>query len=487
MDLIDLRAGEVFRSKLQPLDLCIREGDHWVITGPRGSGKSLLAEALVGRRRLTAGRIDYPFLGGSGNYSERRQALQLVTFLDDSRLARSPNHVHYYQQRYNAFDASGHPTVRQYLEAGGYEVDLHAEVIDAFGIGDLLDLEKIKLSSGQTRKVLLAREMLRRPRVLVIDNPYVGLDAQSRQILNDLLDRLTDRLPLTLVLCGQAGDLPRCVSRELHLSEDGSWWQGRVGAFAYSAPPVRTDEETIDALAAVWNDRPMRAVGQEIIRLDGVRIAYGNRVVLDGLDWRVKSGEKWVVSGPNGSGKSTLLSLLYADHPQAYANGIYLFGVRRGRGDSIWEIKRRIGFTSPELSTYFREPISAREVVLTGYADTFIVPRQPTGDQLAHVNTLLRYFDLQDEADRPYLQLSSGTQRLLLLCRALVKAPVLLLLDEPFQGLDAASIYRARHLLQQVLRPDDTVVFISHFRPEVPEGMDWNYLDLGRNPSGDQT
>ncbi len=480
-DLIRLTEARIFQGNLEPLDLRIRAADHWIVTGGRATGKTLLAETLAGQRRVTAGTLEFPFLRGYSSYEERRSALRLVTFMDNSRLARNPTSVHYYQQRYHAFDASGHPTVRQYLEAGGFLAEEQDDLIEAFGIADLLDREKIKLSSGQTRKVLLARELLRRPRVLVIDNPYVGLDAGSRQLLNGLLDALVRQLSITLILCGHVPQGPASITHRLHLSEDGTWWQGRVDGLPVRSPAPGVNQALLQRIARSWAGVPREAVSEELIRFEAVTIDYGDRPILDRLDWTVRRGEKWVVTGPNGSGKSTLLSLIYADHPLAYANTIFLFGTQRGRGGSIWDIKRRIGFTSPELHTYFRERISAREVLLTGYSDTFTLPRQRTTDQEEMVDLLLAYFGLTGEADRSFLHLSGGTQRLVLFCRALVKAPPLLLLDEPFQGLDADSISRARQLLSAVLGPQHTVLFISHFRPEVPDRMEWQELNLEKS------
>jgi molybdate transport system ATP-binding protein len=193
--------------------------------------------------------------------------------------------------------------------------------------------------------------------------------------------------------------------------------------------------------------------------------------VLNNLNWRVKPGEKWVVSGNNGSGKSTLLSLIYADHPQAYANRISLFGRRRGHGESIWDIKRRIGFTSPELHAFFDSNLTAQEVLLSGLNDTFRPPKTVTTSQLDLLQALLRFSGLEADASRPFRQFSTGEQRMLLLLRALIKAPPVLLLDEPFQGFDAKTIERCRRLLDAVLTPEQTLIFISHFRTEVPEGI----------------
>ena len=468
-----------FQSGLQPLDLCIRAGQHWAVTGARGSGKTLLAETLAGVRRLSQGRRSMPFLDAGADYDERRRAVRLVTFLDESRLARNPTRVHYYQQRFNAFDASGHPTVRQYLEAGGYRSGESDDLLRLFGIVDLLDREKIKLSSGQTRKVLLARELLGDPRILVIDNPYVGLDAPSRRLLNDTLDRLVTRLDLTLILCGHLAEVPTAVTHHLHLNRDGNWAKGRYGRLSPAVPPPRPDDAVLQQLARLWAAEGRPAGDNDLIRFREVTVQYGTRPVLDSLTWSVRRGDKWVVSGGNGTGKSTLLSLIYADHPLAYANEVYLFGQRRGAGASIWEIKRRIGFTSPELHTYFRERITAQEVLLTGFSDTFTLAKEYTRDQKNRVDLLLAYFSLADDRHKLFTQLSTGTQRLLLFCRALVKMPPLLLLDEPFQGLDDASVDRARLLLRTILGPRDTVIFVTHYRGEIPDGLAWQELKLG--------
>jgi molybdate transport system ATP-binding protein len=173
------------------------------------------------------------------------------------------------------------------------------------------------------------------------------------------------------------------------------------------------------------------------------------------------------VLGPNGSGKTTLLSLVCGDHPQAYANDVRLFGRRRGTGESIWEVKRRIGLVSPELHLYFTEPLTAERTAATGFFDG-VTDRPTTPDQDAAVGRLFAEFRLSDVAGRPFARLSTGQQRLVLLVRALVKVPELLILDEPFQGLDRPAIEYARGWLDGNLRTDQTLVFVSHHPDEVP-------------------
>ncbi|MEO0339139.1 MAG: ATP-binding cassette domain-containing protein [Bacteroidota bacterium] len=195
-------------------------------------------------------------------------------------------------------------------------------------------------------------------------------------------------------------------------------------------------------------------------------------VILNALKWKVRQGEKWVVYGPNGAGKSTLLSLIYADNPQAYAHRIYLFGKRRGTGESIWDIKRQFGFTSPELHAYFRENPSALNIVMTGLTDTFVLNRKSSDEEKAFARLLFEYFGLERIMKKPFRHLSTGTQRLLLFMRALIKVPAVLLLDEPFQGLDQKDIARSKVLLETVLQKEQTLLFISHYKSEWPSSIE---------------
>ncbi|MEM9259349.1 MAG: ATP-binding cassette domain-containing protein [Bacteroidota bacterium] len=451
---------------LREIDWTIHHGEYWVVTGANGAGKSTLVEALTGRHRRLAGSRSWPGLrdGVAGS-------IRLISFTDTGRLFHNANAVHYYQQRFNAFDADGHLTAGQYLIANGHTSASARAALRKLGAGELFDRERIKLSSGQTRKLLLAKALAGQPQVLVIDNPYLGLDAGSRSSLNQLLEGLVATTGITLILSGQFSHLPECITHRLHLvaGHVDSATTIASGELLPASPPL--DEVALSKIGLYFRSREHSLRCQSVIRLEKVSIAYGEEVVFDDFSWTVRPGEKWVVSGANGSGKSTLLSLIYADHPQAYANRVYLFDHRRGRGESIWEVKRRIGFTSPELHTFFAGQLTAREVVLSGLTDSFRPPKRPALEASRLLDALFAYAGLATRKEAIFNHFSTGEQRLLLLLRALIKAPPVLLLDEPFQGMDAVIVNRCQQLLSAIMTPERTVVFISHFREEVPEGV----------------
>lgn len=474
--LFSFQQGAIARGRrliLPSISWSVAKGEHWLITGANGAGKSTLAEAIAGRHRVLRGQRSWPGLVGLPSHS-----IKLTSFTDTGHLFHNANAVHYYQQRFNAFDADGHLTVREYLLANGHNDASAIAALESLAAAELIDRERIKLSSGQTRKLLLAKCLAGKPEILIIDNPYLGLDARSRERLNHILDQLVAKTGITLILVSPNVMLPKCLTHRLHLEEGKISYSGAIDN-PLSSPTIKAiAPELAKKLRSLFREASGVSPPPEVVRLEDVTVAYQGKAVLDQLNWRVLPGEKWVVSGNNGSGKSTLISLLYADHPQAYANRVYLFGKRRGRGESIWSVKKRIGFTSPELHAFFDAGLTARQVVLSGLTDTFAPAKDPTEEQLIFLETLFHFAALTQPQHLPFRQFSTGEQRLLLLLRALIKAPPVLLLDEPFQGLDALTIHRCRQLLELVLTEHRTLIFISHFKEEVPTMVNFE-LKLG--------
>ncbi len=217
-----------------------------------------------------------------------------------------------------------------------------------------------------------------------------------------------------------------------------------------------------------------------VIELRNVTVAHAGHTILDRVSWTVRAGERWALLGPNGSGKTTLLSLLCGDHPQAYSNDIQLFGRRRGTGETIWDVKRNVGLLSPEFHLYFTEPLTADRAAATGFFDA-VADHDTTPEQNARVGELFAAFGITHLAGRAFKALSTGEQRLVLLARALVKRPPLVILDEPFQGLDADATVRCRAWLEAEIGPDQTLLFVTHELSELPRTVNQTLrLEKGR-------
>ena len=437
---------------LTNLTFSLRSGECWAVVGPTGSGKTTLLQALAGQLPMSPGTV------------VRQQSAAFVSFKEESRQFSYSDH--FYQQRYHATLSDSHggkPAVRlrDYLHFTDSPND--AALIRRLGLEPLLDSAFIKLSNGQTRKARIGKALLQHPHLLLLDNPFVGLDASFRAELTDWLGDLV-RHGLTLVMAVEPDQLPPFVTHVVELKKGQLRSFGPMAAFV--THPVTVAEFPVIKLQT--NPKPIDF--SEAFRLNNVTVRYGDKVILNAINWTVRAGERWALMGPNGAGKSVLLSLLYGDHPQAYANDLRVFGHRRGRGESIWDVKRRIGFVSPELHLYFPQHLTATQVALTGLTDTLTVPYRVPPEAKADIDQLLAYFGIDHLASRPFGRLSTGEQRLILFVRALVKNPPVLILDEPFQALDAHSIQLARHLLDSL--PNKTLLFVTHNRSELPASIE---------------
>ena len=412
-------------------NLDIRKGEQVALVGPNASGKSRLAAAFAG----CCGAKYITFRDSYGAYGDRN---------------------FFMQQRWNLFTLEDDPpSAGVQLEkeaASSREPEAAArrlrELTALFGLEPLLDKPLVTLSSGELRKFQLTRALLGGPEILVIDNPYIGLDPHTRALLTQLLGRLAATTTLVLVL-SRTAEIPPFITHVIPVTE------GEAGK------KVPVDEYLASVLPP------------EVIRLRGVTIRFGDRVILDKLDWTVRQGEHWALTGANGSGKSTLLSLICADNPQAYACDIALFGRPRGSGETIWDIKRNIGFVSPELHRAFQVDAPALDIVTSGLFDTEGLYRHPSPEQYACARRWMGEFGIGELAEKPFLRLSSGDQRLCLVARAFVKDPPLYVLDEPLHGLDEERRRRVKVLLDRFCgAPGKTLLMVTHYPEEYPSCID---------------
>jgi len=423
----------------EPVTLDIYEGEQVAILGPNASGKTRLVEILTGKWPLLYGNeVKYDF-GDSGQRLVSED-IKLMTFRDSYG---DQDTTYYLQKRWNQ-----------------HEIDEDMPMVNGQPL--------ISLSSGELRKYQLRRALASHPRLLIIDNPFIGLDNKARQQLHDTLEQLIrDGGLQVMLIVSREKDIPDFITRVITVKD------------------ARThhDENEIPQLPSSFIPSPSNTcslTSSPLLQFSKVNIRYGSRTILHDFSWTVQCGEHWAITGDNGSGKSTLLSLICADNPQAYACDIRLFGRRRGSGESIWEIKRHIGYVSPELHRAYQKNVPAIQVVASGFFDSVGLYVRPNETQLARCRSWMKLFGIEDLADRNFMQLSSGEQRLCLLTRAFVKSPDLLILDEPFHGLDDVLRARATRVIETYCsNPAITLLIVSHYTDELPAGIT-NTLHLTR-------
>ena len=394
------------------------QGRIIVIYGLNASGKTLMAERM--RREMKSDSVRY------------------VAFCDTYGTATDRSY--YLQQRWNQHDIDEEtPTVAQALERSfllsGSDTperrQLQQQLFSQMGMEPLLDKVVIALSSGELRKMQLVKTLMANPKTLILDNPFIGLDSEARAMLSEQLQQLRQQGMTLYLLVSRPNEIPEY------------------------ADEVRGERCEVR--------------GEKIVELRDVTIRYGNRTILDRLSWTICQGEHWALQGRNGSGKSTLLSLICADNPQGYACDITLFGHQRGSGESIWDIKRRIGYVSPELHRSYQRNLPALSIVASGLKDTVGLYVRATDEEKQQCMKWMQRFGIEHLAQRSFTQLSSGEQRLILVCRAFVKSPDLLILDEPMHGLDMPRQQLVKDIINDYCSdPQKTLIMVTHYDEELP-------------------
>ena len=444
------------RAVRNPHQFSILRGNCYAFIGENGSGKTTLGKIIEKGWNICTNVI---------HGDKKSLTISNIEFSDIHSLTGS--NVAYYQQRFEATQNDEIPTVEDIIK-DRIPADKWNELCDRLSLHDILHKRVNFLSSGELRKFLIINLFSSIPDILIIDNPYIGLDAPSRDLFNELIRSITaEGTAVILLLCNPI-DIPSYCDYILPMKDM---------VIGEMKPAGEYSEEELNALfsqSGSVDDMPIACDCGQVdfstaIELDNCNVSYGKNVILRNASWKVNAGEKWALLGANGSGKSTLLSLVYADNPQCYRNDITLFDHRRGSGESIWDIKRRIGYISPEMHLYFNDAADLLTVVATGFFDNVGCFRRPNDEQKAVAMQWLKAMGIEKLATRRFPTLSSGEQRLALIARTLLKNAPLLILDEPLHGLDMAKKTLVAKAIKRIAeQPGMSLIYVTHYAHEIP-------------------
>ncbi|MEP6683661.1 MAG: ATP-binding cassette domain-containing protein [Parafilimonas sp.] len=446
---------------LNDVSFALNEGSHLLITGTSGSGKTTLAKVL-------ANKIFYK---GSINYKINQPK---IIFVDQHYHFKTLSNTNdfYYQQRYNSFDSNDAKTVVEELKKGSTNKNEIDALLNQLNLSHRKNDSLLHLSSGEHKRFQLIKAFLQDADVYILDSPFIGLDVNSRKNLSEIINKKA--ASSTIIIIADVEDAPSCVTYVAELEN------GKLKIFISKEsyqPIANSQQPTVNSIHQQKNIDEFDIA----VRLENVSVAYGDKKIITNINWQINRGEKWLLKGVNGAGKSTLISLITGDHPQAYANKIILFDKQRGSGESIWDIKRRIGFVSPELHWYFDKTNSVYNTIASGFFDTIGVYKKLSEEQHASVQQWLSFLNLESKSQQSLFNLSTSQQRLALLARALVKDPSLLILDEPCQGLDERQTKDFVALVDALCNQSNkTLIYVSHYENEIPKCIN-NILILETN------
>lgn len=463
-------------------DLTIRAGESWAFVGTNGSGKSALARALAGELPLLKGECQGDFTRLTRLSFEQLQKLVSDEWQRNNTDLLSPGE-----------EDTGRTTA-EIIQDEVKDPARCQRLAERFGITALLNRRFKYLSTGETRKTLLCQALMSEPELLILDEPFDGLDVQSRAQLAALLESLNQQGYTLVLVLNRFDEIPDFIQHAGVLADCNLTETGEKTALLEQALIAQlAHSEQLDGVTLPEPDAPAARHALDphqprIVLRDGM-VSYDDRPILNRLSWTVNPGEHWQIIGPNGAGKSTLLSLITGDHPQGYSNDLTLFGRRRGSGETIWDIKKHIGYVSSSLHLDYRVSTTVRNAILSGYFDSIGIYQAVSDKQHKLAQQWLDILGMDTRiADAPFHSLSWGQQRLALIVRALVKHPTLLILDEPLQGLDPLNRHLIRRFVDVLISEGETqLLFVSHHAEDapscithrlefVPDGEHYRYL-----------
>jgi molybdate transport system ATP-binding protein len=467
------------KTTFQDLNFDWEAGQQWAVVGNSGKELTAFLETLRGTTHLPEGKINRQF---SEKYTEEKASegvvhsfRDLISYVSQQYKFRNKSNLQnfYFQQRFNSSESEDADSVKEYIRSNSPEISGPwnlEKVTKLLRLEHLLDSSILKLSNGETRRMALALGLMRQPKIYLMDQPMTGLDVESRETFGDFL-KVIIQSGIHVLITTSSHEIPEGITHVAQLTRDGIsnvWEKENYHLNQVQGQTMPWKLNFLESLLVhpSCSENPL-------ILLKNVSIGYGEKKILDKVNWEIRPGEKWQLKGRNGTGKSTLISLLIGENPQAYSQNFWLFGRKRGSGESIWEVKKPTGFVAPELIRFFPANQTLHKLIASGFFDTMGLFKKLNPEQESKVNKWIQLFQLESVSQVPIHKIPLEQQRWALLARALIKGPELLILDEASQGMDELQRVIFKETIQTILELIPiTLIYVSHYQEDIPNGVD---------------
>lgn len=448
-------------TSLSITDWHLEAGQHWAVFAAHSHCVSALVQLLSGEAEPQSGSIDdRPARIACVSLALQQQLLEQELAKDETDFQ---DHIDYGS------------TVEQLLSEFALSEEALMQLLAQTDLGHLRHRHFRQLSTGETRRVMLARALAAKPEMLILDEPYSGLDIAHRQSLTELLNQCAQTMQI-VVITSREDELPACISHVALFDQDKL--TDTMTREQWLNHPLMSQLQALSEQksSALFELVELQAAAHEypdpLVEMKQVKVEYVDGLIFEHLDWQIRRGEHWQIRGPNGCGKSTLLGLIMGDHPQCYSNDVTVLGMQRGSGESIWDVKRHIGIVSSALHLQYRVGCSALEVLLSGFFDSIGLYDQPSKKQIELAKRWLDVLEMSELEKVSFKSLDYGQQRLLLIGRALIKQPALLILDEPYQGLDYLNRKLVFFALNRIASADlSQLLYVTHHEDDALEAI----------------
>jgi molybdate transport system ATP-binding protein len=442
----------------------VQRGESWLICGANGTGKTTLLEVLTGQQRLVGGEMILP-----GDLSIEKFSSSVALIRRDFSLYHLFGiSASFYQQRYFSIGVEETPLVIDFIAAETEILKTNIRsAAQEFRFDTLLDKHIVSLSTGESRRILLLILWLTERKIICFDDPYSGLDPEGSRLVSHALRTLLKK-NVTILVTGVETQAPDFIENVLYIKNQHIAYNGKADHFRSNGKKSEFLAEKLKIKKFVRDpcDNSFKVAAE----MKNITIRYSEKIIQENFSWRINRGDKWMLTGANGSGKSTLMSLIYGDNPMAYAYELVVFDRIRGTGETIWDIKRRIGYFSSELQQFFPRSLTLYEAVLTGYSDHLRVRDDLTPGHYRQADEIIEAAGITTFKETPLYRLSFSKCRLALVCRALVKLPPVVILDEPCQGLDLSATETVNRLVDVVCGGElKTLIYVTHQTNDVPK------------------